>query len=207
MTAPTDFPPDAIPASNEASADFVAEKLAAQAAVERTNVRRIVPFRWNDLPAIDHGSNIGHPLDSDAGLRFELDSGGRVALDDLYQYKTYAGVLEGIPRDPEDSFESALRQARRLWDFYEAAPCFLPPLMHRGVHRVREGEEIDSEAWCILPAVTSIAFFTSYDLAETEMCSSAVVIWYQDRFAMPDDQTLAQLRGMDWRKHAYEWSW
>ena len=132
------------------------------------------------MTAIDHGSNIGHPLDSDTSLRFELDSGGRVALDDLFQYKTHAGVLEGIPRDPEDSFESALRQVRRLLDFYEATPCFLPPLMHRGVHRVREGEEIDSEAWCILSAVTSIALFTSYDLAQTEMCSSAVVIWYQD---------------------------
>jgi hypothetical protein len=207
MKPPHQPPPADQLAANESSADFLAEKLASRIAAERENVRRIVPFRWQELPAIDHGSHVGHPLDPDTGLRFELEGGGRVSLDDLYQHKTYAGVLAGVPRDPEDEFESALRQVPRLWGFYQSTPCFLPPLLHCGVYRMRDGAKIESQAWHILPAVTSIALFTSYDLAHSEMCSSALVIWYQDRFAMPDDRTLAQMRGMEWNKHAFEWSW
>jgi hypothetical protein len=37
--------------------------------------------------------------------------------------------------------------------------------------------------------------------------SSVAVIWYQDVFGMPDEAVMAQMRAIDWRRHAQPWDW
>ena len=104
-------------------------------------------------------------------------------------------------------FKSALRQAKRLFSFYDTTPCFLPPTIHAGRRGiVREGVESISD-WKLLPAITSIALLTSQQLARDDNNSSVAVIWYQNWFGMPDEMTLAQMREIKWRRHTHDLSW
>lgn len=99
-----------------------------------------------------------------------------------------------------------------LWSqfpFYEATPCLLPPKLHKGQQRVRSSKDADAriENWTLLPFVTSTAIFTILKAEDADPPLSVAVIWYQDAFGMPGEEVLAQMRAIDWRKHAQAWDW
>lgn len=176
---------------------------------ERERFRQRLTFRLGDLPVVDHGITVGHPVSRDQRFGIRFDRGHAAWLDDLFQYRTYSGVLLGVPDDPERQFESAMDRVKILFSFYEATPCLLPPTLHKGRRRVRASENAVErlEDWSLLPFVTSIALLTTIEPEGPDTLSSVAVIWYQDKFGMPDEAVLAQMRAIDWRRHAQPWDW
>jgi hypothetical protein len=83
----------------------------------------------------------------------------------------------------------------------------LPPKLHKGRRRVLKDGVEEFRDWQLLPGVTSYALLTSSDLAEDDSSSSVVVIWYQDRFGLPDEDVVAQMRAIRWRRLAFDWGW
>ena len=176
---------------------------------ERERFRSLLTFRLADLPVEDHGITVGHPLSRDERFAVRFDNGRAAWLEKLFQFRTYAGVLAGVPDDPEQQFESAMEWVKSLFTFYMATPCVLPPKLHAGRRRVRssEGAPERFDDWSLLPFVTSIGLLTAVEPEGRETVSSVAVIWYQDNFGMPADAVLAQMRAIDWQRHTQPWDW
>ena len=151
-------------------------------------MRRSMPFEIADLPVIDHG-DFNRPLSIGDGFSIETSAGDTLRLDDIFQYRTHGGVLNGIPFNPEFNIESAVNHVATIFPNHQALPRVIPPRMHRGRRNyTREGIE-HAEDWCILPSCTSFACFTASRPARDadDTFSSIVLIWYQDRFGLPED--------------------
>ncbi len=168
---------------------------------------KILRFQVEDMPVVDHGVTSGHPLSRDEGFYLKMDAGGSAWLDKLIQSRTYAGVLLGVPDDPVEKFMEAMRRVKDYFAFYDGIACVLPPKLHMGRRRVLKDGVEEFRDWRLLPGVTCYALLTSSDLAQDDSSSSVVVIWYQDAFGLPDEEVLAQMRAIPWRRHAFDWSW
>ena len=174
----------------------------------RANFKRSMPFEIADLPVIDHG-NFNRPLSIGDGFSVNTVAGDILRLDDIFQYRTYGGVLNGIPFNPESSIESAVKYVTTIFPNHQTPPRVIPPRMHRGrLIYTREGVEY-VEDWCILPTCTSFGCFTANRPARDadEIFSSIVLIWYQDKFGLPEDpHTLKHIAELDWDPFAHHWS-
>lgn len=126
-------------------------------------------------------------------MKVVLRSGRTIKLVRLEQWPTYRGMLCGVKSATvnEGYVERAVEQARE-WAMEGMEPCLLPP---------PAGEE--------LPAVASIAEFDSGELEKegSEPYSSVVVIWFQDRFGVPEGEVVGQLGELDWERVAKDWIW
>ena len=176
-------------------------------AEDQKRFMEILGFQVRDLPVIDHSITSDHPLSRDEGFYLKMDAGGNAWLDELVQSRTYSGVLLGVPDDPVEKFMEAMRMVKNHFSFYEGIACVLPPKLHKGRRRVLKDGVEELRDWQLLPSVTSYALLTSSDLAEDDSSSSVVVIWYQDRFGLPDVDVVAQMRAIRWRRHAFDWGW
>lgn len=61
-----------------------------------------------------------------------------------------------------------------------------------------------------LPDVACMGVFDSVGLnrKESEPYSSMVIVWFQDKFALPiDEGVLSQIRRQDWDERAKDWMW
>ena len=175
-------------------------------------IRRSMRFEIADLPAIDHG-NLARPLSIDEGFSITTVAGDTLYLDDIYQYRTYAGVLNGLPFDPASHIEHDIEYVARIFPNHSAVPHVVPPRMHRGrrIAKRASGEE-EVEDWCILPRCTSFGRFNTSRLARNaggdSDGSSVVLVWYQDKFGVPDDERTLQLMAeLDWDEFAHNWEY
>ena len=137
--------------------------------------------------------------------------GARLVLDDIFQYRTYSGVLAGLPFDPISSVESALRRVKDIFPGHDAPARVLAPVLQTGHRKEREqgGREYD-EPWQILPRCTTLAQFTADRPAQgaDEPYSSIVLVWFQEHFGLPTDpQILDQIVALDWERYAHSWNW
>jgi hypothetical protein len=178
---------------------------------QQARLKRSMPFEIADLPAIDHG-NLMRPLSIGEGFSISTVSGDTLRLEDIFQYRTYAGVLNGIPFDPASHIEGDLRYVASIFPNHQAPPCVVPPLMHKGRRILkREGVE-EVEDWCILPTCTSFGSFKASRLGRTASAdddgSSVLLVWYQDKFGLPvDAHILKFIAEFDWDLYAHHWSY
>ncbi len=130
-------------------------------------------------------------------------------LDDIFQYRTHSGQLLGLPIFHEENISGAVDYARTIFPNHKSPPFVVPPTMHRGTRRrIRNGVE-KFEDWRILPPITSFGMFTATRPARDtdEPYSSVLLIWYQDKFGLPDDpRTLKLIAELDWESFAHGWS-
>lgn len=173
-------------------------------------LKRSAPFELTDLPAVEHG-HVMRPLSIGTGFVVETDGGEFLRLDRLFQYRTYGGVLNGLPFDPMFNIESAIDYARSRFPDRTAPPCVLPPRLNRGHRRYKRhtGEE-ELEHWTLLPCCTSFGEFTASRKARNadpdSDCSSVLLIWYQDSYGLPQDEhTLRAMATLDWEAFAHSW--
>jgi hypothetical protein len=133
-----------------------------------------------------------------------LKSGRTITLYALDQKMTYAGLIEGVPNADlnNDVIDGAIQEARS--DGYaEGRRYLIPPPRRDYIHKPGDASGLPS--WPgppeFLPKVTCIASF-KYALPVRDRdkhLSVLAVVWFQDDFALPIDQTvLAQLRLLDW---------
>lgn len=133
-------------------------------------------------------------------------SGRTLSMGRLSQWRTYEGLLAGIP-DKE-------MNRRRIGDLLDEAQSLAfagcSAFLIQPVVKVRElqrrGEKVVEEK---LPAIACLARFDSSALtASGEPYSSLVVAWFQEAFGLPtDSEILQQIADVDWDRHAVEWNW
>lgn len=171
------------------------------------------PLDWNALPRIDLGPE-GHrrrPRTEEWPLT--LASGRVVRLDRLHQQDTARGWLCGPPFQHvrEQQVEAAVVAARRVFELREEEPVHLvPPILYRYTSqlppRIAPSTVIEVLA---LPPVCALAQFRSDSpVRDTDhVYSSLVVVWFQERFGLPEDaHVLEMLRAMPWDELAGDWT-
>lgn len=167
---------------------------------------------------------MGLEYDEDHRLRCQLllDSGRPVFLESLYQWTTYAALLEGIPwsefndqrvqRGLRIARRHCLRDARR-YRLEALEPYMIAPIRRDYMHSPGDMEGIgrrfpEVAEW--LPLVTCAGVFKSLSPAHPQPerpCgwSLLTVVWYQDEFALPiDEEVIADLRRLDWGRLAVD---
>lgn len=139
-------------------------------------------------------------------MKLELHSGRVIAMTGIRQSLTYRGLLAGLPTRElnERHIKQELDEARK--DVPEGHdPLLLQPTPTVTGKKVRGTDEQEER----LPRVTCIAAFDSGPLQrdESEPYSSAVLVWYQDEFGLPNEVTIARIRAVDWEVIAWNWCW
>ncbi len=158
-------------------------------------------------------------------MNITLNSGREILLTHLEQWRSYAGVLAGMPnrgmngRIIEDARSRALRHGLE-----GAAPYLVPPrlmpverkpasasyLKLTGMSAEQNAARDQQMHYEQLPAVVCVAVFNSGELAkpDSEPMSSLTLIWFQDDFALPvDAEVLAHIQSLNWEALATDWCW
>jgi len=138
-----------------------------------------------------------------------LDSGTEITLVTLLQYRTYGGLLEGLPTHGvnRDLIAGAMSIARSSY-FRFKNPHLIPPI-ETPINVPKEKWILDDEDWrpAKLPAIVCVGKFKSYQPVRdpNESYSIAVIVWFQAEFAMPiDPAVLDQIRGLNWKTVAID---
>lgn len=153
-----------------------------------------------------HGSRGELGVFEHAPMKIHQASGRTLSMGRLSQWRTYEGLLAGIPGEEMNRrlVGDLVNEARTL----AVAGCGV--FLIQPVPKVRElqrrGETIVEER---LPAISCAARFDSGELAPSgDPYSSLVVAWFQEEFGLPTDPwILKQIADIDWGAHAAEWNW
>jgi hypothetical protein len=141
-----------------------------------------------------------------------LDSGIEIRLDCLFQYRTYGGLLDGLPTRKLNAklIHRALEYAaEKLW--MGGTPHLLaPPEVAMGIPKDEWFDRDDAYEPVTIPPVACLGTFESMTPARDADadCSSLRVVWFQDEFGPPVDRgVLLQFRALDWRALATDGYW
>ncbi len=180
-----------------------------------------LPFKWDTLPTIPLGID-GHKTRTETEKYVvPLTCGRAVALDSLHQFKTYAGVLCGLPIHPyynELRISAAMREVRKIHPEAGELIWVVAPRLQRATVITKHSAELerrtgqrqpDQREVDFLPPVCSIGNFRSdapvHD--NKQVYSSLIAIWYQDEFGAPDDYVKEQLKELPWNDYAWDWNY
>ena len=165
-----------------------------------------LPFSWRDLPrrACDPGGYSA--IAATARWTTALAEGAEVRLKSLYQYRTYDGVLAGLPTPDEVRawpVEGAVRMAEKLFQCEPSRIAILPPVLMVSkvvTARNKVREEVLVE---FLPAVCSIAAFECQPFYEDDDATRVVAVWFQSSFGLPEPgHVVDSIRAIDWENYA-----
>lgn len=135
-----------------------------------------------------------------------LLSGRRIYLQELRQYETYEGLIEGLPTEERNTYRLDHLAEEYRGKPYPGEPYLIQPketpLEYRGDKQYPFGTP------SALPAVTCIGRFTSHDpVRRGTRCdySGLIVIWFQPDFAFPiEESVFAEIQAIDWDRHAID---
>lgn len=121
-------------------------------------------------------------------------------LNELRQFRTYEGLLEGLPSRDYNSrlIENAIDHARSAWPWH-GEPHVIPPIEREIENSSNFMAKPGPKG--LLPDICCIARFSSNSPARDPNChcSRLTVVWWQDKFALPIDPLIkAYLMTMDW---------
>jgi hypothetical protein len=135
-----------------------------------------------------------------------LLSGRRIHLRELWQYRTYDGLLEGLPTEVMNEGMLQHLLARYRDQPYPGAPYLIRPTERR--IETSQGGPYPFGNPSALPGVTCISRFESREPAPDQPLSGLVVIWFQQEFALPiDPAVVTQIETIDWQEHAAHFDW
>jgi hypothetical protein len=167
-----------------------------------------LPFSWRDLPRRQCEPGGYAYIAADARWTTVLADGRAVWLTALHQYRTYDGVLCGLPDTDEVRawpIEGAIRMADQLFQCEPSRIVILPPeLMLSTVVRARGGKREEAMIE-FLPAVCSIGTFESKTPAAYRDAdgSEVVAVWFQASFGPPEAGHVTNcIRGIAWDEFA-----
>jgi hypothetical protein len=141
-----------------------------------------------------------------------LPAGHQLLVEELWQWKTYTGLLVGLPDDEINKLivEKAVEKGRTRWG---GKPFLLRPT----VLLVNYGDPPEAEVAPTLPAIVCLARFEyhpSYSNAlrgrpakqwpaimATLRTKVLTVVWFQDDFAFPIEPPIyEQILAIDWER-------
>ncbi|MDD5227554.1 MAG: hypothetical protein PHN45_11160 [Methylococcales bacterium] len=140
-----------------------------------------------------------------------LNSGRDIYLDQLYQYRTYAGLSVGYPTPShnEKVIQRALEYTKeKLWCQWGKPFLLIPtqtPIDLSDAERDRY-LTYTSEMPSKLPEVVCLANFESFEPARDKaaMGSTLGIVWFQDGFGLPSDEIVEQIKSIDWDSSAFD---
>ena len=164
------------------------------------------------FPVADMGEVAQPPEVMPLDWELRLSEGREIFLTNIQQHRTYGGKLCGLPNDPERTVAGAIK-ASQEWDRnFHGAPVVIPAAIVSGTKPAPKDPrfaQFGPTAWSMLPPVTTFARFSALTTArdDTEVYSSALVVWWQPQFGIPRDLDLLQrLRSIDWVRCAKDWT-
>lgn len=164
------------------------------------------------FPVTDMGEVAQSPDVMPLDWELQLAGGREIFLTRIQQHRTYGGMLCGLPQDPERTVAEAVK-ASQVWDRnFHGTPVVIPATIVSGIKPAPKDPmfaKLGPTAWSMLPQVTTFADFSSLTTArdESEVYSSALVVWWQPQFGIPRDPDLLQrLRSIDWIRYARDWT-
>lgn len=167
-----------------------------------------LPFSWRDLPRRSCEPGGYASISADARWTTVLADGRELWLTSLHQYRTYGGVLCGLPETDEVRawpIEGAVRTAEQLFHCGPSRIAILPPeLMLSTVVTARGGKREEATVE-FLPAVCSIGTFESKTPAFNPGAdgSEVVVVWFQGTFGPPEAGYVTKcIQEIDWDEFA-----
>lgn len=141
-----------------------------------------------------------------------LDSGRNIELHYLQQCMTYGGLLSGLPCHGTNKrlLDTHLGMAER-WlasmTSFALKPLMIPPVVLLSETTCPMMEACGRGIPEFMPGVLSIALFDSSAVMAKEMCSSVLLVWYQDMWGLPTCGIARSICEIDWEAHAYDWSY
>ncbi len=175
--------------------------------IEKERRFKLIPFDWKVLPRIDWPYGTAHPKEFE-GWKINQTNGRQLIMQSLYQENIYADSLLGALRHPNDYLLESIARAEALYPYEKSAPIILPPPLYWGRKTIMVDGIDKGYEWMSLPRVRCMAelLSTKPALNHSEPFSSAIVIWFQEHFGMPDEQVQSQLQAIDWESKAFNWS-
>ncbi len=154
-----------------------------------------------------------------SGGSFTLLSGRSISLNELIQFRTYGGLIEGTPDgEANDRFiEWALDRARKS-SVENGEPALIAPDRRNfdrtpgDMDAIIEFKKQRPKAFQRLPEfmpdITCIGTFRSAQPAHDsgKDGSSLTVVWYQSNFGF-DHVAIDKLRALDWENLAVDWEY
>lgn len=165
----------------------------------------------SQFPREEMGTTPNSPTFFPRPFSVTLADGEVVCLKRFHQEETYAGMLAGLPHDPQGYVLAALRKARAWDEEFHDNPIVIPSLIRMGIKSrhitTNTGVKQQFLSWEYLPPVLSFAEFrANAPQGSSFVYASALVLWWQDEFGLPaDPRTLLALQNMAWTKHASLW--
>jgi len=199
-------------AAEQESRDIIGDLLASFDYEENVLDAKI-RIDLKNAPRHNVGHVKGHPFGIFKGWGTTLNNGWGIYLDNLYQSRTYSGMLCGMPYDLPHYQRDAIEMSESLFPGYRT-PVILPSRILTGTRTMPSQDKAGKthnciEKWEMLPQITCIARFNANRPArdESEVYSSMTVIWWQDEFGLPAPEIVEQLKCLDWSKEAEDWTW
>jgi len=133
----------------------------------------------------------------------ELNCGRNIHLEVLFQYRTYRGLLEGLPtkRLNRELVNHAQECAKdKLW--LSGTPFLIDPLenllpLPKGYRLIANEENLPAR----IPSFVCLAQFESYQPVKNpeDHYSYLSIVWFQNEFALPIDPAVEEIiRCIDW---------
>jgi len=138
-------------------------------------------------------------------MLLRLQSGRKIYLDEIVQWRTYAGVLLGIPRKKMNDviIADATGQAREKIDLSVPIHLFQPARekLDFSTHKIIRPESYYEQ----IPPIACAAAFESFEPARDKdsFSSCLIFLWFQDYWALPiAPHILTQIRKINWNNLA-----
>ncbi len=178
-------------------------------------------FAWDQLPFVHLGVDAHRTRTLTEDWTITLPDGREIDLNNFHQFKTYEGVLAGLPVHPyynEQELSAGIRKATHVLKLDGQKIWIMPPTIQRVTvinrpcaelerrtgHRQPERQEVD-----FLPPVCSIGLFSSQRFAPEKYVArtEAVAIWYQVAFGIPGSDIVEKLKEFSWEEYCAEFSY
>lgn len=133
----------------------------------------------------------------------KLASGRKIGIERLYQFRTYEGLIEGLPTKEGNAkrIPSICKQAQELWNIkvHLVEPLEVP---------IEYDGRYPFGTPSTLPETVCFGRFSSLDPARDVSMdgSELTIVWFQSDFAFPIDEiVLNELRSLDWDSIAVDY--
>jgi hypothetical protein len=139
----------------------------------------------------------------------KLTSGHTITLESLSQEKTYANLLEGLPRAKFND-EIIERWRKEAVKSEHQRVVLINPVRRPGPTKFSTPG--DDAAWGPienLPQIVCVGMFQSSRPVRKQQAHFSLlnIVWFQDQFALPIDAgVMAQIAKLDWEHLAYNWT-
>ena len=137
--------------------------------------------------------------------RFQLNSGVTVSLDSIIQWRTYAGLIAGVPDQAMN--ERRISDAKKTAAEKLSMDCFIHLIIPEITMRRRRSSRGPAGKYPVLPLITCAAVLDSEPLDKSEGFGSALkIVWFQDDWALPvQPAVLKQICALPWSELAQEY--